>query len=415
MKKIVMLGLATPLILVGCGDDDLYSTSVILEDGALGVQIVDAHGTAINDARISVFDDNNHHLYSVSTNSVGEHSFKLAQGAYTVKVAAQGYYPNPVQGGLAIPVQVNSGEATDTTIELSENPSAVNTSVISGNIQVSNSLVVLSSDTTAYSTMTDSHGNYVLFNVPAGTYDIESFRTGYQAIEKPITVVESTNQSGVDITVNQPASMPSISGMVSFVKTNNSEVDVTVLHSKTKDVIPGAVTYTNNRRYGINNLPNGEFDVWATYNNDGYVVDPQWLIDNGGTEENPFKALQLTIQGQSIEDHNFNITGAVGLISPTNPSDSVNPARVDTTTPTFKWETFSSAHSYAIEVKNSAGERIFDKNIGNVTSYTYDPLDPSAALENGKTYQWNITAFDHGEPLSFSENQMGIIKVELPE
>lgn len=411
MKKLIMLGLAAPLTLVGCGDDDLYSfDSVITQDGALGVQVIDVDGDIVSSARISIFDDNNNHIRSDFTNSTGEQSFQLVPGAYTLKVAAQGYFPNPVHGGIAIPVQVNGGKATDTTIQLDSDPEAENTSMISGNTSVRDNLVVLSNDVNAYSTITDSQGDYVLYNIPEGTYNLNSYRTGYQATPKSVVTEVAVDQTNVNLTVEQPANMPSVSGSITYLATQNGEVDVTVLHAQTQDVIPGAVTYTSSN-YKINSLPDGEFDVWATYNNDGYVVDPDWIIKNGGQEE----ALKLSMQGSDIV-RDFSVTGAVELISPTNPTDSVTPARVDTTTPTFKWESYSSAQSYVVEVKDSRGERIFESNVGRVTSYTYDPVAAGIELEDGKVYQWNITAFNNDPyPISFSENQMGIIEIELPE
>lgn len=57
-------------------------------------------------------------------------------------------------------------------------------------------------------------------------------------------------------------------------------------------------------------------------------------------------------------------------------------------------------------------------SIGSVTSikynFDYNPETPS--LEDGQLYKWSVTAINTGNTaISTSENQVGIIKVELPQ
>ncbi|PMG75481.1 hypothetical protein BCU83_02960 [Vibrio breoganii] len=430
MKNLLHVAVLS-LFLMGCGDDDLYKTSIpILEEGVLGVQILDIDGVEVDGARISIFDDNNVFVTSAFTDSIGERSFELQEGVYTIKVAAQGYIPSPVQGGIAIPVQINGGEATDRSIPLTFDPNAANTTYIQGNANIRGNLVVISDDANAYSTFTDSNGNYYLYNIPAGSnYKLTSYHTGYETDLLDVSLSVDTPILDKNINARQSSALPELTGSVTFLATKNGTVDITVTLPETGDVIPGAVTYTSGT-YTMNDLPKGQFKVWATYNNDGYVMDPDWIAKNGGEDS----ALGLVVNSSNLTK-NFSVTGAVELVSPTNSLDEVTPKVISTTTPTFEWKAYSSAQDYAVEVTDIDGNLVWGGvewsgdeaapiatpkhgSIGSVTSikYNFDNNPETPSLEDGQLYKWSVTAINTGNTaISTSENQVGIIKVELPQ
>lgn len=354
MKNLLYVAVLS-LFLVGCGDDDLYKTSIpILEEGVLGVQVLDTDGVEVDGARISIFDDNNVFVTSAFTDSIGERSFELQEGVYTIKVAAQGYIPSPVQSGIAIPVQINGGEATDRSIPLTFDPNAANTTYIQGNANIRGNLVVISDEANAYSTFADSNGNYYLYNIPAGSnYKLTSYHTGYETDLLDVSLSVDTPILDKNINARQSSALPELTGSVTFLATKNGTVDITVTLPETGDVIPGAVTYTSGT-YTMNDLPKGQFKVWATYNNDGYVMDPDWIAKNGGEDS----ALGLVVNSSNLTK-DFSVTGAVELVSPTNSLDEVTPKVISTTTPTFEWKAYSSAQDYAVEVTDIDGNLVW--------------------------------------------------------
>ena len=102
------------------------------------------------------------------------------------------------------------------------------------------------------------------------------------------------------------------------------------------------------RNYVINNIPAGEYIAWASYENDGYVMDPDWIFKNPG-------ALYVSFAGDSSKVRDFSVTDAITIISPTNPPDEVIPALADSIVPTFNWNAYPSTKEYIIEVRDING------------------------------------------------------------
>lgn len=211
-----------------------------------------------------------------------------------------------------------------------------------------------SDEANAYSTFADSNGNYYLYNIPAGSnYKLTSYHTGYETDLLDVSLSVDTPILDKNINARQSSALPELTGSVTFLATKNGTVDITVTLPETGDVIPGAVTYTSGT-YTMNDLPKGQFKVWATYNNDGYVMDPDWIAKNGGEDS----ALGLVVNSSNLTK-DFSVTGAVELVSPTNSLDEVTPKVISTTTPTFEWKAYSSAQDYAVEVTDIDGNLVW--------------------------------------------------------
>jgi hypothetical protein len=179
-----------------------------------------------------------------------------------------------------------------------------------------------------------------------------------------------------------------------------------------------------NKNYLLSGIPLGTYIAWASYRNDGYVMDPDWIYKNG------LPVVTFTA-ADTIQTLDFSVTGAITILSPTNAADSIYPVPVDTVAPTFTWESYSSTHEYIIEVYNSHGDVIwggFDTNgvvrhaqIAQQQTSAVFNFDGSASdsLENGGIYRWKIYADNDASLnvqglISSSEDLRGLFKVVLP-
>ncbi|MEJ2103212.1 MAG: hypothetical protein P8X47_01400, partial [Ignavibacteriaceae bacterium] len=172
------------------------------------------------------------------------------------------------------------------------------------------------------------------------------------------------------------------------------------------------------RNYSISNIPAGEYLAWASYKNDGYVMDPDWIFKNPG-------ALFVSFAGDSSKERDFSVTDAITIISPTNPPEDITPAIADSIIPTFRWSAYPQTKEYIIEVRDINGELIWGgfKANGEIrhsqipkegTSVKFN-FDGSALsqLQPGNIYQWRLYADDDAAPniqtlLSTSEDLMGL-------
>jgi hypothetical protein len=172
------------------------------------------------------------------------------------------------------------------------------------------------------------------------------------------------------------------------------------------------------RNYVINNIPAGEYIAWASYKNDGYVMDPDWIFKNPG-------ALFVSFGGDSSKVRDFSVTDAITIVSPTNPSNEIIPALADSLVPTFYWNAYPSTKEYIIEVRDINGNLIWGgfKANGeirhaqipkewNSVQFNFDSSALSP-LNSGQVYQWRIYSDDDATAdvqtlLSASEDLMGL-------
>ncbi|MFC1863429.1 carboxypeptidase regulatory-like domain-containing protein [Thermodesulfobacteriota bacterium] len=430
-KMILAISFIIIFAMVGCGGSGGGSGDGHIPMGNLLV-IVDASSddSVINDASISVYDDKNLIITKGITDIDGEFEYALSPGSYYVKVAAQGFKPVPLPGQDAIPFEIIDNQTTTEIITLDDHSNVGNTGQISGNIKtpapnssgVSDVLVVAkdAAQNLFVSGTSGPEGDYNLFNIEPGSYTLSIYRAGYREKSNPITVdvVADGNheQNDIEIEMHDNADL---NGKVTFLAVVNGVIDITLFHPDTLDTIPGLSTQNDtNNNYLLEAIPLGTFIAWASYRNDGYVMDPD-RISKFGLPQVSFTEVS------SDQTQDFEVTGAVTIIDPSNESSLVVPQAVDTSSPTFTWEKYPSAKEYIIEVFDAQGNTIwggFDTNgvvqhpqIGqNETSIIFD-FDNSATttLQDGETYRWKIYADDSADAgvqnlISSSEHQMGL-------
>jgi hypothetical protein len=101
-------------------------------------------------------------------------------------------------------------------------------------------------------------------------------------------------------------------------------------------------------------------------------------LHNSGNQEGPAKV------GHGIYNHGNFRTGAIRLLSPAGDQAQ---APVE-----FRWEAFSGASSYAIELKDTMGTVLVNaKSKRNVFAVTPE-MDEQ--MPSGKSLKWKVTAFD---------------------
>lgn len=426
MKKIITIALLCIVAFASCKKDDDEPSY-----GTVKGVITDAENASnLSGVLVSVYDPNTNTPKGITatSNSNGEYSIKIeVAGTYSLKLFKQGYESIPPAGMSAIVFTVELGKTISNDFEMYKS-SVTNGGYISGKVSynssgISNTLVVASSGTIGFSAITDNDGNYTIFNVPAGSYTVKSWVSGYTSTEATATVTANTETKDVNLTLMQ-STRYTVSGQISFLATGNIEVDVSLVHPVTKETIPGFSTKTVGGIYTISNVPNGTYIGRASFKNDTKVIDPDWIVKNGEPT--------VTVNGANAQ-RNFSVTGAVLLSSPTNDSISTEPIVVTTATPTFTWIAYSSTSDYIIEVSDASGKVIWggfsnnwaQKNIAipkNQLSIIYNSDGKASipSLVSGKVYHWRIYSSknDTNEPtgwklISVSEDQMGLIKVEL--
>jgi hypothetical protein len=383
-------------------------------------------GTALADVRIIVFDANTNSPTGETyfTNSEGKYTIEIEAGTFYLKLYKLGYESIPRQGMTPLPLNVELGNTLAADFELSPSE-VIDGGIISGKITsgdkgMSGVLVVAEDATNAYSSVTDASGNYFIYNVPAGTYTLKGWLNGYNSNLTEVTIATSEELRDVNLELTAGAAV-SVSGIISFLATENVEVDVALVHPKTKETIPGLTTRTIGGNYILENVPDGDYIGRASYENDGLVIDPDWVVKFGEPT--------ITVAGASVE-LNFSVTGAVSLISPTNDSSLTLPVDVSLDTLQFSWTPYPSSSDYVIEVMDLNGKVIWggfsngwtEKNIvipdmQTSVEYNYDNT-ALADLEPGKTYRWRIFASRDDRQsatgwrlISVSEDQMGLIKI----
>ena len=376
----------------------------------------------VNGANVVLYNANSGEaLMRAESGSDGIAEFtNLTDGSYYVRIAAQGYKELPIGNVSPVPFQILKYEVSQQTFYMDTLQGTFGT--IDGYVDPAQAgfLVVASSavngDLHSYS---GPDGYFAIFNVPFDAYWVYAVKSGFNAADTAyVNLTSGAPDANVQLAMSQ-TSGSTLTGMVTFLAVENGIVDVSLLDKNAHSVVSGLTTTINtDRNYILNNIPDGEYTAWASYKNDGYVMDPDWIFKNPG-------ALDVSISSQSTLELDFSVTGAISIVSPTNPDDEIIPALADSIDPLFIWNPYPQAKEYIIEVKDMNGNIVwggFDENgiirhaqIPRTYSSIRFNFDGSAAaeLQSGQVYQWKIYADDDILPnvqtlLSSSEDLKGL-------
>ncbi|MEN8131584.1 MAG: carboxypeptidase-like regulatory domain-containing protein [Pseudomonadota bacterium] len=404
--------------------------------GDLDITIIDGNSDTeapIPDANILVFDaasgDPVNNLTSGADGSVTQ---TLEVGDYQLKVSANGFSPSPPTGVPPLPVQISDSLTSDITITLYPLADAETLGTITG--QVSNTteaglagvLVVAEIGDSSVATISAEDGSYILHNVPAGDASLTAYLGGFNfpAIS-PVAVTAGAVSADQNIVAVSEATGV-INGHISFTSIEGLIVDITLLHPGTREVIPGLSVYTDaSANYSMTGIPDGHFEIIASLENDGYVIDPDIAVTQG--------IPTADVVDGNIQTKDFKVTGAIELDMPAQPIGGIIPKL--STTPSFTWHqasSYSNADYYVLEVVDESGSTIwggFDlagdpkvtwpKEDPITIDYNFDFTATLPTLEAGRYYQLRIYASkeDTTSPLGFklissTETLDGVFKVE---
>jgi hypothetical protein len=391
-------------------------------EGAL-VQAVDINGAAVG--TWAATDESGG--FTLFIPAVRDEDDNPIEGIYTLRVQAAAYQEFPTAIRPALPLDVSTAESGEdgwvienalTTVGLIALPGDTSDlGSISGTVHAelsSGMLVVAEGANEAKIGFADSEGQYIIFNVPPGTYTLQGYAAGVQVDPATTTLQAGEAGEGVDLSESSEP-LSTVSGNVQIVNAPGDSqtsvvlsVESTFVEAAGRGTVPPGLRVAEvTGAFSISNVPDGRYVVLAAFENDGLVRDPDQTI--GGTQivriEVPDPATGNTID----LPEGFKITGALAVIGP----GADAPEDVPTSTPTFEWEDDSSEDGYEIRVFDAFGNEIWSDEIGTVSgSATVTHIYAGPALEPGMFYQFRTTSFrERSEgrvPISTTEDLRGV-------
>lgn len=426
LLRIAFLFIALPFLFLSSCKDDEEPTPAPATGKVTGIVTDGLTANPLPNVRVVLFNANsNEPTGNIDvTDSNGVYNFTAKGGNYYVKLTKQEYEDVPVRGfaGLSFPVSNGSTVNQDVEMYASGIPDLgiIGGQLTSTNVNVDGALVVATNGDLGYSTISDSMGRFTIYNVPPDDYSVQAWRSGLESTAEFITLSAGDVNSNVNL-IGFNSAGNKINGSITFLATSNASVDVALTHPESKEAIPGLTTVSNGSSYSLQGVGNGTYLARASFQNDGIVMDPDWIVKNGPP---------LVVVPTGSSTRNFSVTGAVTLDEPTNTANSTVPVETSAI-PTFTWTDYPSTTDYVIEVTDANGQLVwggFDSNwtVKNIVIPSSENSiefnsDGSAVgnLETGRVYRWKIYASKDDaqsptgwELISVSEDQRGLIIIE---
>jgi len=355
IKALLLSLILSSMLFYQCNED-----SSVEPDPPTAIQVIvksSADSSVIAGANVVLYNANTGE--SVSRTFSGNDGIakldNISAGNFYSRISAQGFNEVPRGSVSPVPFSVPSGQTFSQTYYMDELQGTFGK--IEGTVipNLSGFLIVATSSgmNTEYHTYSGPDGYFVLFNVPYNSYEVDAIKSGYQSASQPqVTLSSGSSSATVQINVNQITGS-TLTGKVTFLAAENGIVDISLLDKISYSVVNGLTAMIDtSRNYAINNIPAGEYIAWASYENDDYVMDPDWIFKNLG-------ALNVSFTTDSSKVRDFSITDAITIISPTNPSDSIIPALANSVVPTFYWNAYPQTKEYIIEVRDINGNLIW--------------------------------------------------------
>jgi hypothetical protein len=386
----------------------IRGTVVTVTEGAFvegaRVQAVDANGAAVGTSAVSASDGS----YELTVPALRDVEGNPIEGSYTLRAQAAGFqeFPTPIRPALPLDATTATVVNDDwvienalTTLALIALPGDVSSlGSLAGTIDAdahAGVLVIAESGAASYTGFSDSEGEYVIFNVPAGAYLVRGYQAGIQVGSTSATLDAGDALTAVDLAqTNQPLS--TISGNVQIVNAPGGSitsivlaVESTFVESVARGAVPPGLRVGDvSGAFTISDVPDGRYVVLAAFENDGLVRDPDQNI--GGTKIVHIETPDPASGNSVVLPEGFKVTGALAVVSP----GANAPEQAATPTPTFEWQDDSSEDGYEIRVYDAFGVQVWSDEIGPVTgSATVSHTYAGEALTPGMFYQFRATSF----------------------
>lgn len=393
-----------PVSVQGKVFDALKTTAI----GGARVVARDANDAAVSTVAVTAADG----TYSLRVPARRAADGKIISIKYTLRADAAAYDVFPRAPRVAIPIDVidAAGEppvvkSAATDIALIPLPNASTFGSIAGKVvaEAPGGTLVVAGGATG---VADSAGNYVVFNVPAGTADVRGYAAGLNFDAKSAMVTAGKQTTGVDLTANGKPTAK-VSGKIEIVNgggAGSTSVVLAVKETFSMDAARGEVP--RGLRVGnvsgdfvIEDVPDGEYVILAAFENDGLVRDPDTSI--GGTG-----LVTITVAGMDLPiAKSFKVTGALEVLKP-----GAQDIETISGTPTFEWVDDSSEDLYKLKVFDALGTMVWETE-GNFDPGGSAPVSvqyAGPALMPGMIYQFRATSIKGGVPISQTEDLKGV-------
>lgn len=302
---------------------------------------------AILGARVVVLDPDTGDALApaVTSDGGGVARLRLEVDAVRARVFAAGYLPRPLPGAPMDPIVLQKGKTTrlDLSMFARDEPAAVG--IVEGTVsgpqgRTRGALVVAG----GHAGITDSEGQFEIFDVPAGTQEIRALRQGFGPSTATVNVTPGTRSPPVAIDV-VPRNTGGIAGTVGFGGTLRGDVEVIVAEASTGESVPG-LTLRTGGTFLLERVPPGDYVVTAGRGEDGMVPDP----------EQP--AAMVHVEAGSSGDAQLTVVDAVTLVQPTNPAGTLQPAAIPSLG-IIQWDAYPDADGYVIELQDEGGAKLW--------------------------------------------------------
>ncbi len=408
------------------GDVTDTSDGAPIEDAQ--VMALDDQGVAVSDVALSNAQGN----YELEIPAVRNDDGTPAAATFTLRGAAQDYQPFPSGVRVALPIDVTDATADGDLYVLESALTDIGLiplepgerTIISGKItalegeaagEVGGVLVVATGPDGSFSAITDSSGNYTIFNVPDGEYEIHAYAADLQ-VDAGSATVSGAAVRGVDL-VQLDSETATVTGNIQIVNAPGGAVTSVILvvedtfePNAARGEVPrglraprsGAPDVSSD--FEITGVPVGRYVVLAAYENDDLVRDPDTNI--GGTG---FATVDV-MEGQTIVDiaESFKVTEALAVISP-----GADEPEAVADKPELIWADDSSEEWYDVVVFDAFGTEVWSSLMlppvsgSDTASVQYEgPLDP------GMYYQFRVTSWrapgGNEAPISSTEDLRGV-------
>ncbi|MCZ6699094.1 MAG: carboxypeptidase-like regulatory domain-containing protein [Planctomycetota bacterium] len=368
------------------------------------VQAMDANGAAVGTTGVT----DEQGAYELTVPALRDEDGAPLDGSYTLQVQAMRYqmFPTPIRPALSIDLSTAVRGESDWVVE---NPlttvkligllgDTAGLGSIAGMILAEKNagvLVVAEGAGSAVTGISDSNGQYVVFNVPAGNYTVRGFAAGVQLDPASTGLQAGEHRTGVDLSqADRP--LNTVSGNVQIVNAPGEAttsvilaVESTFVEAAGRGAVPPGLRVGDvSGEFTIENVPDGNYVVLAAFENDDLVRDPDQTI--GGTMTVRITLPDPTAGNVLVFSEGFKVTEALAVVSP----GADAPEEVFTPTPTFEWADDSSEDGYEIRVFDAFGRLVWSDEIGSVSgSATVTHTYAGPALEPGMFYQFRVKSF----------------------
>jgi len=333
---------------------------------------------------------------------------------YTLRADAAGYdtFPGGLRVALPVDVRIAAGsppvlENPATTIGLYPR-AASDFGSVSGVVKADHAggvLVVAETNGTHASAIADRSGNYTIFNLPQGSYEVRGYAAGLNLAPASAAVTAGAETKGIDLNTIA-GTLGAVSGSVSIVNAPGGSATSIVLAVEStfgeglgRGEVPRGLRASNvSGSFTIAEVPAGKYVVLAAFENDKLVRDPDTSIGNTAT-------LHIAVQGAPVDAGNFKVTEALAVVRP-----GATQVEMATAPLSFVWDDDSSEDHYTAKLFDNFGTEVWsNENVpspkGQATvSVAYD----GPALTSGSYYQFRATSMKNGVPISRTEDLLGV-------